>query len=143
MLYPASSFLAQDPFALMRQLTRDLDRSFAATPAAHSFPAVNIWQSADAAAVAAELPGVDPDDIEITVKEDVLTLRGERKPPELGGEAVWLRSERGYGKFNRAVRLPFRVDPENVEARFRDGVLQIALHRPERDKPSRIQIKAG
>ena len=143
MLYPASSFLERDPFALMRQMTRELDRAFAAAPATHVFPAVNVWQSAEAAAVAAELPGVEPNDIEITVKDDVLTLRGERKAPELGKGVVWHRSERGFGKFSRAIRLPFPADPDNVEARFRDGVLQIALHRPERDKPSRIQIKAG
>jgi HSP20 family protein len=135
------SSMGPDPFALMRRLQQDFDRW--QPVAARGFPAVNIWQSADSTAVTAELPGVESADIDIQVKEDLLTISGERKAPQTEGEAAWHRRERGFGRFSRVIRLPYRVDAENVEARFDDGVLQIELHRPEDDKPRRIEIKAA
>ncbi|MCX7677145.1 MAG: Hsp20/alpha crystallin family protein [Alteraurantiacibacter sp.] len=134
-LYPA------DPFALMRRLSDSLDRI--ALGRVRAFPAINIWQNAEAAAITAELPGVEPGDIDIEVKDNILTLSGERKPPAHPEGATWHRRERAFGRFTRAIRLPFRVDPEKVEARFADGVLRIAVARPEEDKPRRIAIKAA
>ncbi len=133
----------------MRRLQQDLDRSWqTAQPmttqpmTARGFPAVNVWQGTDSTAVTAELPGIEPADIDIQVKEDLLTIAGERKAPQ-EDEQTWHRRERGYGRFSRVVRLPYRVDPDKVEARFDNGVLQIELHRPEEDKPRRIDIKAA
>jgi HSP20 family protein len=140
MAYPMALYRA-DPFAMMRRLSEDFDRLVSG--AAPAFPAVNVWQGDAAAAVTAELPGVDAADIDISVKDDVLTLSGERRMPELPEGAVWHRRERGFGRFTRAVRLPFRVDPDKVEARFTDGVLRIAVGRPDTDLPKRIAIKAG
>ena len=134
-LYPA------DPFALLRRLSADLEDT--AFGAARSFPALNIWRNDEAAAITAELPGVEPGDIEVEVKDNVLTLSGERRAPDLPEGAEWRRRERAFGRFTRAVRLPFRVDPEKVEARFSDGVLRVAVGRPEADKPRRIAIKAA
>jgi HSP20 family protein len=133
-----------DPFAMMRRLQQDLNRSAqpAQPMAGRGFPAVNIWQGADSTAVTAELPGVEPADIDIQVKEDLLTIAGERKAPQEDGQ-TWHRRERGYGRFSRVLRLPYRVDPGNVEARFENGVLQVELHRPDEDKPRRIEIKAA
>ena len=130
-----------DPFALMRRLHEDLNRAW--QPAtARGFPAVNIWQGPDSTAVTAELPGVEPAHLDIQVKEDLLTISGERKAPQ-DGEAAWHRRERAFGRFSRAIQLPYRVDPDKVEARFEHGVLQIELHRPDEDKPRRIDIKAA
>ncbi|RYH07357.1 Hsp20/alpha crystallin family protein [Tropicimonas sp. IMCC6043] len=144
MLTPASSFFRYDPFADLDRIARGMNRAFPrswATPT--SFPAVNVWRSGDAIAISSELPGVELDDIEITVKDNVLTLSGERKAPEAPEGARWHLRERSYGKFSRTVQLPYAVDSNKVEARFRDGVLQVALHRPEEDKPRRIEIKAA
>jgi HSP20 family protein len=127
--------MGPDPFALMRRLQQPV--------AARGFPSVNVWQGADSIAVTAELPGVEPADIDIQVKEDLLTISGERKPAQTEGEVAWHRRERGFGRFSRAIQLPHRVDADTVEARFQDGVLQIELHRPEADKPRRIEIKAA
>lgn len=135
-----SPFGYADPFALMRRQMRGPGRIPAAVPA---YPAVNVWQGSDSAAVTAELPGVAPEDLDISVKNNVLTIAGERKAPEVGDDAGWLRRERAYGRFSRIVQLPFRVDRDRVEARFENGVLQIELHRPEEDKPRRIDIKAA
>lgn len=134
-LYPA------DPFALMRRMSQDLDRLTFGT--ARAFPALNVWQNDEAAAITAELPGVEPADIDIQVKDNVLTLSGARKAAELPEGATWHRRERAFGRFTRAIRLPFRVDPDKVDARFADGVLRVAVGRPDEDKPRRIEIKAA
>lgn len=136
--------MGPDPYALMRRLQQDLGRSFQPMQpvAGRGFPAVNIWQGPDSTAVTAELPGVDPADIDIQVKEDLLTIAGERKAPGEDGQ-TWHRRERAFGRFSRVVRLPYRVDPAKVEARLENGVLQIELHRPDEDRPRRIEIKAA
>lgn len=132
----------QDPLALMRRLQQDLSRPGRPTGQG-AFPAVNIWQGADSMAVTAELPGIEAGDIDISVKEDLLTVAGERKAPATGDETFWHRRERGFGRFSRVIQLPFRVDPDKVEARFENGVLEVELHRPEEDKPRRIDIKSA
>ena len=143
---PLSPFFGfeRDPFAIMRRLQDEVDRA-STSPASSGggFPAVNIWQGTDSAALTAELSGVDPADIDISVKEDVVTITGERKPPATDEQTIWHRRERPYGRFSRVIQLPFRVDRDRVEARLQDGVLQIELHRPEADKPRRVQIKAA
>ncbi len=141
MLHPASTFFRYDPFDLMRTLAGDYERN--APRAAGGYPPINLWQSAEAAAVTTELPGVEVGDIDISIKDDVLTISGERKAPEAGDKAVWHRRERPYGRFSRAVRLPFRVDPERVEAQIRDGVLRIVMHRRQQDMPRRVEVKAA
>ncbi len=133
----------RDPFAVLRRLQEQGDRTFATQRNVASFPAVNLWQGSDSAALTAELPGVDPADVDVSVKEDLVTISGERKPPATDDAAVWHRRERGYGRFSRVVQLPFRVDPDRVEARLQDGVLQMELHRPEADRPRRIAINAN
>ncbi len=131
-----------DPFALMRSMLGDFDRDTPALAAQAGFPAVNIWQGDEAVAVTAELAGVDPADIDISVKDTILTLAGERKAPEVPEEARWHRNERGYGKFSRAIRLPFAATDDKVEARMTNGVLRVVVGRPEEDKPRKIEIKA-
>ena len=104
---------------------------------------MNVWQGDEAVAITAELPGVDPADIDISVKENVLTLSGERKAPEIPEGGRWHRNERGFGKFARSVRLPFVAAEDKVEARMTNGVLRIVIGRPEEDKPRKIEIKAA
>lgn len=131
-----------DPFALMRSMMRDFDRETPVAAAQAGFPAVNLWQGDEAVAVTAELPGIDPADIDISVKDNVLTLSGERRAPEVPEDARWHRNERGYGKFSRAIRLPFAATDDKVEARMTNGVLRVVIGRPEEDKPRKIEIKA-
>ncbi len=128
----------RDPFELMRRQLRDRPSS-----AATGYPPVNFWQGADSAAVTAEIPGVATEDIEISIKNNVLTISGERKAPEVEESTTWLLRESASGRFSRIVQLPFRVDRDRVEARCENGVLQIELHRPEEDKPRRIEIKSA
>jgi HSP20 family protein len=111
--------------------------------AAPSYPAMNVWTNEDGGIVTAELPGVDPGDIEISVRDDTLTLRGSRKAVELEEGTTYHRRERGSGAFARTVELPFRVEGGKVEATFEKGVLKISLPRAEEDKPKKITIKTG
>ena len=104
------------------------------------FPPINLWAGSDGAVVAAEMPGVNPEQIDIAVHQDTLTIKGKREPEKVEGEAVAQRQERAQGSFARTVILPFRVDAERVSARFDRGVLRLELPRPDADKPHQIKV---
>lgn len=142
MLYPILG-RRNDPFALMRSMMRSLESGVWPSMPRAAFPAMNVWQGPDAIAVTAELPGIEPGDIEISVKDNVLALSGERKAPQVPEGAHWRRNERGYGKFSRAIRLPFAATEDQVEARMINGVLRIVVSRPEETRPRKIEVKAA
>jgi len=142
MLYPTYT-RRSDPFVQMSAMIGDFDRRFWPIATQPVFPAINIWRGAEAIAITAELPGVEPSDVDITVKDNVLTLSGERKAPQAPEGARWHRNERGYGKFTRVIGLPFAASDAKVEARMTNGVLRIIVGRPEEDKPKKIEIKAA
>lgn len=131
-----------DPFLEMRRMQQELNQRLAGltTAAIEEFPPVNLWVGENSVAVTAELPGIASEDVDLTVRENTLTIRGERKPEPDDEKFVWHRRERAHGSFSRTLQLPFRVDPDQVEARFADGVLEIELHRPEADRPKKIEI---
>ena len=110
---------------------------------APSYPAMNVWTDQDGAVITAELPGVNPEDIDISVQNDTLTLRGNRAPDEVQEGGTYHRRERGSGSFTRSFQLPFQVASDQVEASYAKGVLSITLPRAEADKPKTIAIKAG
>ena len=105
------------------------------------FPPVNIWVGPDGAIVTAEVPGITPDQIDITAHFNTVTVRGRRDPEPMEEEASVLRRERPYGAFSRTIVLPFRVDAEKVAARFERGVLRLDLPRPAADKPRHIKVE--
>jgi HSP20 family protein len=136
-----------DPFEDMQRLQDEVNRLFssraAATPyrSPGGYPAINAFANEGAIAITAELPGVRAEDLDISVFRDTLTLRGVRPAPE---EAkAHHRRERRHGEFVRTVNLPFRVDPDRVEASMTDGVLRLSLYRPHEDQPRRIRVKTG
>jgi len=134
-----------DPFRELRRLQADMDRligTFAPTTglaAAGGFPAVNVYAGHDGMALIAELPGVEAGDLEVQAHQDTLTLSGKRPFAAEKAEA-YHRRERRSGTFTRTVQLPWRVDPDRIEAHFENGVLRLSLPRPEEDKPRRIAI---
>ena len=131
-----------DPFLEMRRMQQEVNQRLAGlTSAAQEFPPVNLWVGEDSVALTAELPGIAPDEVDLTVRENTLTLKGGCQAGAEDEKSVWHRRERPYGSFARTVQLPFRVDPEQVEARFANGLLEVELHRPEADRPRKIQIK--
>jgi HSP20 family protein len=110
---------------------------------APSFPAMNVWSNEEGMIVSAEVPGVRPEDIDISVVGDTLTLNGERMPDEMNETSRYHRQERGYGKFTRSLQLPYTVNVGKVEATFTNGVLKVTLPRAEEDKPRKIAVKSA
>src|SRR5258708_32855600 len=129
-------------FREARRMQGDFNRLFGRLPFTQQeeFPPVNVWAGIDGAVVTAEVPGVDPDTLDITVYQDTVTLRGKRDPEVVGDDVVVHRQERPHGPFARTVVLPFRVDADNVSARFANGILTLELPRPAADKPRQIKI---
>lgn len=111
-----------------------------ASPAATPFPALNAWEDADAVYVEAEVPGLKLENLELTVHDGELSIRGERKSDHPEG-ATLLRHERAAGPFGRTVRLPDAVDASKVEAALKDGVLTITLPKAAELKPRKIEVK--
>ena len=131
----------------MDQLQREMNRLFDATSSGRvftppSYPAINIWTNEDRQLISAEMPGIHPNNIEIDVTGDALSISGERMPDEVAKEARFHRRERSYGSFSRTIQLPFMVDTNKVEANFKNGILLINLPRAEADKPKKITIKS-
>src|SRR5260370_14336124 len=116
--------LGFDPFAELRRMQSEMNRVFSGfnATAARDFPPINIWLGENSVVVTAELPGITRDDVNLSRQEDVLTLAGKREPKSQEQNVSWQRRERAYGTFSRAVQLPFRVDPDKVQARFNNGI---------------------
>jgi len=111
-------------------------------PSTVEFPATNVWVSEDNALVTAEIPGIDPSALEISVINDSLTLRGSRKAEDLKEGESYHRRERWSGQFTKTLELPFAVESGKVEARFAKGVLSVSLPRAEAEKPRKISVKS-
>jgi HSP20 family protein len=109
----------------------------------YEFPPVNIWINEDELVVVAEVAGLGPEDLEVTVYRDTLSLKGKRaSATEDEDEVTWHRQERMVGSFARTITLPYVVDATKVEAQFKDGRVRITAPRPESDKPKKIKIIA-
>lgn len=106
------------------------------------FPPINLTEDEDNLYVRSELPGVEPEAIEISVEGDTLTLRGERKL-QAAENVSYHRREREAGRFRRVLSLPARINPEGVQATCRDGMLKIILPKAEEAKPRQVTIKTG
>lgn len=137
------------PWQEMERMRREMDRLFSnfySSPrfrVAPSFPAINVWTNPEGAVITAELPGVSPENIDISVVGDTLTLTGSRQPEELKEGEKYHRRERGYGKFTRTFQLPFAVEADKVEAMFDKGILHLSLPRAEAEKPKKITVKTA
>jgi HSP20 family protein len=110
---------------------------------APGYPALNVWSSESGLNVTAEVPGVRPEDIDISVVGETLTLSGTRTPDEVDENTRYHRQERGYGSFTRTLQLPFPIEVNNVEATFKNGILTIGLPRAEKDRPRKITVKSA
>jgi HSP20 family protein len=146
MLLSQTGRLGWDPLAEMRRMQNEVGRLFAdaeARTATPSFPPINLWVGEDSLVVTAEVPGITPADLNLTVREGTLTIQGHRPLPLEADGIAWHQRERAYGGFSRVVALPFPVDPDRVQARFTDGVLEIELQRPEADRPRKIEIRSA
>jgi HSP20 family protein len=134
--------------SLQTDMNRLFDRFFGA-PAANGtagrrwIPAMDLTETDNSLVLRADLPGVSEDDVEIEVKDGVLTISGERKSDHEEKGEGFHRVERSFGRFSRALNLPDGVDADQVEANFDAGVLEVRVPKPEETKPTRIQIGKG
>lgn len=137
-----------DLFGQFDRMRRELDTLFGTIPstvgirsmASGTFPAINIGASPKRVDVYVFAPGVDAKGMDISLQQNVLSIAGERN--ESAPENVnFYRNERFNGSFRRVITLPEDIDPEKVEANYRDGVLQLTLARREEVQPRRIEVK--
>jgi HSP20 family protein len=106
-------------------------------------PALDISERKEAYVVTVEVPGINPDDLDITLEDGLLTIQGERHFTDDAADQNFHRVERRYGSFRRAITLPAHVMADEVEASFEDGVLRILVPKAEEAKPKRIQVNPG
>ncbi len=130
-----------DSIPEIMDLQREINRLFSSvTQTATDFPAINVWEKDDVIIVTTEIPGMDPDKINVSVNGAVLTISGTSQVEPLKEGEVYLRQERESGSFQRSFELPYQVDAKKVEAKYERGVLQITLPRAEEDLPKKIKI---
>ena len=138
-----------DSLTSLRRLNSVLDEAFNAWPFQNQdsgtvtsswLPACDVFEGEDAVKIVAEVPGVRPEDVKISLENNLLTLRGEKKQhAEEQNERVH-RYERSYGAFERTFSLPTTVDPEKIDAQYTGGVLTITIPKVERARPREIPV---
>jgi HSP20 family protein len=105
-----------------------------------TYPPINVGSTPDQVDVYLFVAGVDPKALDISIQQNLLTIDGERKSDSERGSSGYYRHERFNGKFHRVVTLPDDIDPDKVEASYRDGVLRIKVQRRESTKPRQIEV---
>ena len=138
----------RDLLSLQDRMSRVFDDPFArfTTPmeaARGWFPPVDIHEENDAIVLRAEIPGISRDDIELSVENGTLTLRGEKNLEEKVESDNAIRQERFHGSFVRSFVLPSLIDSDRIQANYRDGVLEVVLPKAEEAKPKKIKILSG
>jgi len=141
-----------EAFQSLRRLNSALDEAFGSWPFQQDDsgaitsawqPACDVFEDTDAVKIVAELPGVKPEDVKLSLENNLLTIRGEKKQEaEERNERVH-RYERSYGSFERAFMLPSTVDGDKISADYRDGVLTIMVPKVERARPREIPVRTG
>mgnify|MGYP003573896616 CR=1 FL=1 len=137
----------QDMMSLRNEMNRLFEQAFEDMPLSQWQPstnwglAVDVSENDEAFVVTASVPGVNPDDIEITISDNVLTIKGEFKVDETVEDEKYHLRERRYGSFGRSLTLPVAVNAEDVDANYENGVLRLEVPKAEEVKPRRIQIQ--
>jgi HSP20 family protein len=137
------------PFGFMQRWMEDMDRLFG-SPFGREWsgggtwaPQIEVVEKNGRLEVRADLPGMRPEDVKLTVDKDILTISGERKCEHEEKQQGLYRCERSYGSFERRVALPSGVDPNAVEAHFENGVLAVTMPAPREARGRSIAIKSG
>jgi HSP20 family protein len=137
-----------EPFRDMVNLRADMDRLFKSffsgypeEREGHWAPIIDIEEDKDSILVKVEVPGINKDDIKVTVRDNILSISGERKQEKEMKEKTFHRIERSYGKFSRTITLPTAVDAGKIKATYKDGILNVSLPKPESVKPKQIEVE--
>jgi len=107
-----------------------------------TFPAINMYQQDDGVLLMAEVPGVEPGSLDLTVLNDSVTLKGRREEKDIPENSRMYRRERAQGTFARTVTLPEAINPDSVQARYADGVLTVRMEKAESAKVRKIAIQS-
>lgn len=134
--------------SLQSEVNRLFDTFFGGTPAngrglRRWVPPMDLVETEDHLVLRADLPGLDSEDVNIEVKDSVLTLSGERKTEHEEKADGFYRVERAFGTFSRSMTLPNRIDADGITASFEKGVLEVRIPKPEERKPHRVEIGAS
>ena len=139
-----------DPFQEMLNLRRTVDRLFDNANPDNSWAqspnwglAVDVVENKDDFIVKASVPGINPDDLDVSYADDTLTIKGEIKSDNELKENQYHLRERRYGSFSRSISLPTKIKGNAIEASYQNGVLTLRLPKSEEEKPKRIAIKVG
>lgn len=137
-----------DMFALRSEIDRMFDETFLGAPG--RWMQSNAWdlsidlaESNDEYLVKASLPGINPDDLEISYSNNILTIQGEVQEEKESEKSRYHLRERRYGSFSRSISLPSTVNADKIDASYEAGVLTLHLPKVEEAKPHRIQVKKG
>ena len=142
-----------DPLREMSSLRQAMNRLFDESlvrpewtgeePRANVFVPLDVYETADHLVVTAPMPGVQPDEVDITVQDNVLTIRGEFRREEEDEGTTYHHRERAYGSFARTIRLPNNVEAGEIEATFEEGVLTLRAPKREEAKSRKIEVKTS
>lgn len=141
----ARSLFPRDVFAELDRLQREMQQAFDVGPTirglTRGYPALNVGGTPTAVDIFAFAPGLDPANLDVQFEKGTLTIAGERKAPEVPEKATVHIGDRFAGRFRRVVSLPEDVDPNAIQASYRDGVLHVRIQRKEEAQPRRIAIQ--
>lgn len=139
------SIAIREPWGLLNRLNRDLDGIWGGAPSTEVafIPPVDVHEEKERFVVRADLPGVKPEDIEVTAEKGVLTLRGERKSEKRENGEGYERIERVSGSFTRRFALPENVQADSIKAKFAHGVLEVGIPKQPVVAAKRVQVEAA
>ncbi len=142
------SLVRYEPWNLLNQFSKELDRRFQHDQESYGdvatsdwSPAVDIKENETAYTVVADIPGVDPKDIDVHMEDGVLTVKGERNLNREEEKEGYKRVERVHGSFYRRFSLPETVDPDKISAKSKDGVLEVTIPKQEKSQPRKITVQ--
>ena len=131
------SLVRYEPWSLFDQLRREMDTSLATSD---WVPAVDIKENDDHFTIVADIPGVAPEDIEVQMENGALTIKGERETEKTEEKDDYKRVERSFGSFYRRFSLPESANPETIEAKSNNGVLEITIDKQAKTEPRKIAV---
>jgi HSP20 family protein len=135
--------LLMQPEPFTREVDRLFDSFFGQSERGRRWiPPMDLVEADDHFVLKADLPGLTHDDVAIEVQDGTLKISGERKAEHEQSERGWYRVERSFGSFSRSLTLPDGVNPDGIQAEFRNGVLEVRIPKPEERKPRRISISS-
>ena len=140
------SLVRYEPWGLLNQLSKELDRGFRGAESSDVAtsdwtPAVDIKENADDFVIIADIPGVDPKDIEVHMENGILTIKGERESEKKEEKEGYKRVERSYGSFYRRFSMPETADATKINARSKNGVLEVTIPKQEKVQPRKIDVQ--